>query len=132
MSGSSTYTITHNGETFLTSQSTINLELQAGSNMIRVSGEKNCQGKYEEVIYSGIEMSVFPNPITHNILHVYLGDVNSEMSTVKMYSILGRQVYSNETNKSVLNIDASNFSKGIYILHVQTKIEKRSFKIIKN
>ena len=77
-------------------------------------------------------MSVFPNPITHNILHVYLGDVNSEMSTVKMYSILGRQVYSNETNKSVLNIDASNFSKGIYILHVQTKIEKRSFKIIKN
>ena len=77
-------------------------------------------------------MYVFPNPISNNKLHVYLGNVNSEIATVKMYSILGRIVYSNETNKSVLNIDASNFSKGIYILHVQTKIEKRSFKIIKN
>ncbi|MGB5418788.1 alpha-amylase family glycosyl hydrolase [Algibacter sp.] len=131
MSGSSTYTIIHNDKTFLTSQSSINLELLAGSNLIRVTGEKDCQGKYEEVIYSGMEMSVFPNPITHNNLQVYLGDLNSEISSVKMYSILGRHVYSNETNKNVLNIDTSNFSKGIYILHVQTKNQKRSFKIIK-
>ncbi|WP_142785124.1 alpha-amylase family glycosyl hydrolase [Changchengzhania lutea] len=132
MSGSSSYTITLNGETFQTSQSSINLELQAGSNMITVAGEKNCQGTYEEVIYSGVEMSVFPNPITNNTLHVYLGDLDSETAKINVYSILGRQVYTNETNKSVLNIDASNFSKGIYILNVHTKNEKRSFKIIKN
>ena len=75
---------------------------------------------------------VFPNPIIDNILNVYLNNSNSEMATITIYSIIGEQIFSTKTNQSNLNIDTSNFSKGIYILNVSTINDIRSLKIIKN
>ncbi len=132
MTGSSFYKVTLNGVTTQTSISSIELELSNGTNRISVEGDKICQGVYEETIFYTNGLMVFPNPIIDNILNVYLNNSNSEMATITIYSIIGEQIFSTKTNQSNLNIDTSNFSKGIYILNVSTINDIRSLKIIKN
>ncbi len=132
MSGSTTYKVTLNGVTTETSQSNIELQLNKGSNTISVEGDKICQGLYKETIFYGEDIKLFPNPITNNILNIYLGNLNSELSTITVYSMLGNQIYTKKTTENNVKIDASSFSKGIYILNVSTNNDVRSFKIIKN
>ncbi|MFH4966492.1 alpha-amylase family glycosyl hydrolase [Gaetbulibacter sp. M235] len=132
MSGSSVYKVTLNGVTTQTKNFTIELELSNGTNMISVEGEKICQGIYEETIFYGNDLKVFPNPISDNILKVYLGHSKKEMTTITIYSIIGNQVYSTKTNENYLEINTIGFSKGIYILNVNTKEDNKSLKIIKN
>lgn len=132
MSGSDIYKITLNGVTTTTSNSYITLELANGENNISVEGNKICQGIYKEIIFYNNSFAVFPNPITNNILNIYLGNLNSEKTIVSIHSILGKQLFSQETYQNNLKIDTSNFSKGIYILNINTSKEIRSLKIIKN
>ncbi|WP_339917221.1 alpha-amylase family glycosyl hydrolase [Yeosuana marina] len=132
MSGSTLYKVTLNGVTTETSQSNIELQLSKGTNTISVEGDKICQGLYKETIFYGEDVKLFPNPITDNILNIYLGDFNSELSTITVYSMLGNQIYTEKTTENNVKIDASSFSKGMYILNVTTNNDVRSFKIIKN
>ncbi|WP_370479954.1 alpha-amylase family glycosyl hydrolase [Tamlana flava] len=132
MTGSSLYKITLNGVTTETSSSSIDLELSSGINTISVQGEKICQGTYEETIFYNNDSIAVTNPIKNNVLHVYLNEGNSEATTINIYSMVGKQIYTTKTNQNNLKIDASSFSKGIYILHVNSKKDTKSFKIIKN
>jgi glycosidase len=133
MSGSDSYKVTLNGLTAIINDPSIELQLQLGENIISVETDKVCQGKYEETIFYGGLVHAFPNPINHtNILNVYLGELENETANVEMYSVLGKRIYTHETIKNNLKINTSNFSKGIYILRINTKSNQRSFKIIKN
>jgi 1,4-alpha-glucan branching enzyme len=132
LSGGALYKITLNGTTTETSNSTIELGLQAGENQITVETDKICQGKYEESIFYGNTISAYPNPISNNELNVYLGELEDETASIEMYSILGKRVYNTETNANTLKIDVSKLDKGIYILNVNRKTANNSFKIIKN
>lgn len=133
MFGSTNYKVTVNDVTTETSNSNIDLNLKPGENKISVETDKNCQGKYEETIFYGGEVLAYPNPINHtNILHVYVGELDKESAHVEIYSVLGKRVYTHSTIKNNLKIDTSKFSKGIYVLRINTKTNQRSFKIIKN
>ncbi|MEC3906758.1 alpha-amylase family glycosyl hydrolase [Tamlana sp. 2201CG12-4] len=133
MYGSSSYKVTLNGITTETSNSTIDLQLQPGENKISVETDKNCQGKYEETIFYGGEMLAYPNPVDHNnVLNVYLGALNNEPAYIEVFSVLGKRVYSHTTRNSKLIINTSDFSKGVYILKINTNTVQRNFKIIKN
>ena len=132
LSGGALYKVTINGVTTETSNSEIELPLQAGENKITVETDKICQGTYEESIFYGNEMAAFPNPISNNELNVYLGELNNEKAIVNLFSILGKRVYSTQTTTNTLKIDASKLDKGVYLLKVVTKTANKSFKIIKN
>lgn len=133
MSGSHAYKVTLNGLTMITTDSNIELQLQTGKNIISVETDKICQGKYEETIFYDGEVRIYPNPINHtNILHVYLGELDNNSASIEIFSVLGKRIYTHNTIKNNLKIDTSNFSKGIYILRVNTMTNQRSFKIIKN
>ena len=131
MSGSSSYAITLNGSTFKTSENNIQLELKTGVNIISVKGDKDCQGKYEETILSSRDAFIYPNPITSGHLNIYLGSLNSEQTKISIYSVLGNRIYTSETNENTCKIDMSQFSKGMYILNLETPKAHKSFKIIK-
>ncbi|HYG17258.1 MAG TPA: T9SS type A sorting domain-containing protein, partial [Bacteroidia bacterium] len=62
-------------------------------------------------------LKVYPNPTTSSVkieMPMFLG-----ISTVKLYDALGRQIFVTETKDSELQLDLSDFSKGIYMLLVE-------------
>ena len=69
----------------------------------------------------------YPNP-TNSIL--YLTNDLFEINTVKINNLQGQLLYYNEnTNSNILEIDLSNYSKGLYLVTVN---DKTTLKILKN
>ncbi|WP_298894306.1 T9SS type A sorting domain-containing protein [uncultured Psychroserpens sp.] len=131
MSGSSSYNIKFNDETFTTHNSTITLELQQGINTLKVSTDLECQGVYEERILMTEDFLVYPNPF-ENKINIYNGIEDEEVS-VKLYSILGQLVL----NKTIVNegtnmsIDTTNLPDGIYLIIVKSETMTSTLKIVK-
>jgi hypothetical protein len=74
------------------------------------------------------ELSVYPNPAS-TLLNVK-GN-GSEITDIKIYSIIGSTVYHTNPNRTKAGIDVSNFNRGMYILSVTSSSGKtESFKII--
>ena len=129
LSGSSIYRIDLNGTTITTSDSQISLVLRSGSNSLKVTGDKVCQGVFEDTLYFGDTVSAYPNPV-RDILKVYLGDATSE-HTIRLYTALGKLVYQTTQNEGYFSINMSRFSKGIYVLNVSGAKNTQSLKIVK-
>jgi glycosidase len=132
LSGSELYFVTFNGTTIETTAESIELELKPGKNTISVEGEKICQGVYEDQIFFGSDIMAYPNPVSQGPLKLFLNISDKETATVNVYSILGNLMCSERTTKNHLEIDMSEYSKGIYVLNVITENETKSIKIIKN
>lgn len=77
------------------------------------------------------DISIYPNP-TNSIFTVE--SKNQKIVGVEIYSIDGKLIYNNSLNKTErFELDISNYSKGIYILNIQTdKGEKVSRKLLKD
>lgn len=131
LSGGSLYQINLNGTVTETTSSQIELPLQLGENKISVKADKDCQGKYEEIIFLEGNLSAFPNPF-NEFLDVYPATLNNSEALVEIYSILGSKVYSIRSKSPNLKIDTNHFAKGIYILKIATEKASKSIKVIKN
>ena len=60
-------------------------------------------------------MNVFPNPAT-DVFNVYL-DTRSTNNTIQVYNTLGELILNlPSTNDSAIQIDGSNWAKGMYII----------------
>ncbi len=133
MSGSTNYLVTFNGTTFETTNNSLKLGLKSGANNLTVKGDQICQGIYEETIYYNSKMMVFPNPVTNDMLSVYLGNGKVSEAKIMVFSILGEVIYNEmvQPKNNTARLDFRNFSKGIYILKIFTNNENASFKVIK-
>ena len=87
MTGNSKYYIEFNDETFTTYNPIISLELQQGTNTLKVSTDLECQGVYEENIRVTNGAFIYPNPFSSQIT-IY-ADNEGEGVTVNMYSMFG-------------------------------------------
>ena len=78
-------------------------------------------------------MLIFPNPTSNRINIHFKNDYNSTSSHhVSLYDLFGRQVYSKVFGEnSVLMIDVSSYSNGVYIIQVITDTVIFSKKVIK-
>lgn len=76
---------------------------------------------------SSLSFSVFPNPIISNI-NV---SSNHNIDEVKIFSILGKQVYQGKFNENKCTINIENFSAGIYLVKVFSGSNISSKKVIK-
>jgi len=71
---------------------------------------------------------IYPNPFDNNLFLENLKNV----SNLKIYTILGQLIYSKSLNgQDELNINTSHFSRGIYILSLQTEKSTISCMIVK-
>ncbi|GAA3589339.1 T9SS type A sorting domain-containing protein [Flavivirga amylovorans] len=132
MSGNSSYNVDFNGFKYTTNDSKITLQLEEGSNSIKISTDLKCQGIHEETIFISDSMFVYPNPFQNDV-NIYLGDAEENIE-VNMYSYLGQLVYSKkvENRKSRrLNIDTNRFASGLYTVFIQSKKSVSTFKIVK-
>jgi hypothetical protein len=105
------------------------IELQKGQNTISVKGLTDCQGSFEKNIFLGNNINIYPNPVD-DVLQINLG-TSSSQTTVEIYSLLGKRLYTQTTALNRLIIDTSNFAKGTYILNVNSATDHQNLKIIK-
>ena len=127
MSGSTIYRITLNDTVIETSNDSVELELTPGTNVLKVLGEKDCQGIYEETIVHSGDLTVYPNPAKNTF---FLGIGSSEIS---IYDITGKLVKSfiGKFTKGQ-SFDVSNLSPSIYILKITTNSgQQESTKLVK-
>lgn len=77
------------------------------------------------------ETSIYPNPVS-SILKLE-GKRIHELKSVVLFNSLGRKIYAKTVNKEEeILIDISNFSKGLYILHLKNNNGAiKNFKFIK-
>lgn len=71
------------------------------------------------------KLRVYPNPV-NNVLHIW-GSADVNVTSVAVYTILGAKL--SDTNTSEVNM--SQFTKGIYVIKVNTSLGFYTFKVVK-
>ncbi len=125
LEGGTIYNIELNGVITQTNENQITLSLKDGTNTLKVTTDKDCQGIYEKTLL--IDGSVVsPNPFSTELTVTMNTDLQT---TINIYNVDGRQVYTRTYPKidSQIGINTSSFPSGIYFL----KINNKTHKIIK-
>ena len=73
-------------------------------------------------------LNIFPNP-SKGI--VYISQDNSDLTQVKVYTLLGREVYSDNLYNT-LKVDLSSYSNGVYFIELTNGIEVVTERLILN
>ncbi|AUC83997.1 hypothetical protein CW731_01230 [Polaribacter sp. ALD11] len=80
----------------------------------------------KDFIFESFKM--FPNPTNGDRIYFSV----TEDATINVYNVLGELVQSSEVTKSKNSIDISNFTKGIYLLKINSDKQFITKKLIKN
>ena len=118
LEGGDVYTIIHNGESFQTDKSSVDITLEEGINHIRITTGIECQGVFEKNYFNSAKVYYTPNPF-ENDLSVYVGG-NDTSITLELYTTQGRLIKSSEhqlsASQRVINLSTSDLKPGGYIL----------------
>jgi hypothetical protein len=68
-------------------------------------------------------VTVFPNPANDKIT-ISIKDNSYQEMIIKCYDVIGKVVYTQSTFNKIIEIDVSQFSKGIYFIELQTEKSK--------
>ena len=132
LSGSMNYNIIHNNKYYSTSDSEFTLTLDKGLNFIKVVGDRECQGIYEETIFNSEDIILSPNPAV-NSSNLWIGG-NDKDVTISMFDSAGRLLWvkNNDINNSRnIDIQVSNLKQGLYYIKVDSETVKKTAKLIK-
>lgn len=104
------------------------------------SSNKKVDSKLTETLLNNDKVSVFPNPVSGNILNIRTQLANEAQSTVSIMNFLGQTVYNKDlgtlnsgtANISIDNIKSFAKSKGLYFVIVKIADKKFTHKIMMN
>nr|WP_289846867.1 PQQ-dependent sugar dehydrogenase [Maribacter dokdonensis] len=132
MSGAEEYTVQVNGKSFQTKESQITLPLIENINNISISTDQLCQGKYEETIYLGNTAIIYPNPVG-SILSIDLKSLTIDKLEIAIFTEAGVLLHSSnlKVEQSIIEINTSILSSGIYFLRLKNGSFNKSFKLLK-
>ncbi len=71
--------------------------------------------------------SVYPNPV-NSILNILTTESDYSIS---IFNIQGQLIFSSKNNSELTSIDYSEYSKGVYLLNIESNSLNKTFKIIK-
>ena len=85
-----------------------------------------------KLIMDNGKWKIYPNP-TFNNLNIEYNTTNKifRNSTFLIYNLQGEQVYIQEINKTISEINLNNLNKGVYIIKIQNSTDLTISKIIK-
>ncbi|MFP9098725.1 carbohydrate-binding protein [Flavobacterium sp. RHBU_24] len=131
--GGEKYTIDLNGESFVTYQNTITLNLNPGENNITVTTDKECQGIYRKAILLDATAIIYPNPLNGNMVYIAAPNSAENSVSVQVFNTLGESVYSRiyEPQNGELTADLSNLSQGVYMIRVVSGGYTANSKLVK-
>ena len=114
LEGSSNYTIELNDEEIQTSANEITLALTDGTNNLKVSTDKDCQGVYKKTFFIDNSFLLYPNPVIDE-LTVAVSE-NLINSTAYVYDMAGRLVKVQPILHSESKILMDNSQKGMFFI----------------
>ncbi|MEX1383153.1 pectinesterase family protein, partial [Lutibacter sp.] len=132
LSGATSYNIVHNGKLMTSSKSQVDLVLNKGLNTVKISTDAECQGKFSEEIFISEEVVVFPNP-TKGFVQVYVNGADASVN-VTLSDLSGKQFISlvkEVSGNRIIDLDLTNYPKGVYFLVLNSKTVRKSIKLIK-
>ena len=133
LDGADTYYVTLNGNTRITQDSEIELDLIKGKNELSVKTNKACQGIYNKTILQEFVPTVYPNPVINDRVFVNMGFSKLNQVPIEIYDVSGKLIISKTypLHNEELEIDLSQVEGGFLILKIITAEKKYNFKIIR-
>ena len=133
MGGSNIYNVTINGIKQRVSGNTFEANLSTGLSIIRVDTDLECQGFVEKEVFISEDIHYYPNP-TENDVNVHVGGKDTRVK-VSIFSEKGDLIYTRyqdivEMSRKT-NIDLSNQITGTYIVILESKTVRKTFKVIR-
>ena len=132
LTGSTIYTITVNDTvTDMIANSTnetiiFNTVLSDASTYVKVTTDKDCQGKFEEVVLlNKAEVTVYPNPVESQIHFTNTATIQN----VVVYDISGKIIIQKEGNIETLNV--RTLKGGLYFIAITTPTKTSTIKFLK-
>ena len=133
MSGSNIYNVTINGMKQSVNSNTFETELSTGLNIIRVDTDLECQGFVEKEVFISEDIHYYPNP-TETDVKVHVGGKDTRVK-VSVFSEKGDLIYTSQQDISdasrKTNIDLVNQLPGTYIVILESKTVRKTFKVIR-
>ena len=133
MSGSNVYNVEINGKRTTVSSGSFTTELNTGLSIIKVYTDLECQGSIEQEVFVSEDIHYYPNP-TDNDVKVHVGGEDQQVK-VSIFTTAGVLVYTQEqtiediTRKT--EIDLSKQQTGTYVVVMESKTVRKTFKIIR-
>ena len=132
LGGSKSYSIEVNGERFEVKDNNFNTILPTGLSIIKISTNLGCQGVIEKEIFISEDIFYYPNP-SRGEVDVF---VNGEDKGVKMsvFTTKGDLVFTRDQNileSRKTELDLTDVPAGTYIVTLEGKTVRKTFKIVK-
>jgi hypothetical protein len=133
LGGSNIYNIEINGVLQQVKGKSFDTKLPTGLNRIRISTDLACQGIIEKDIFISEDILYYPNP-TRKEVKVHVSGKDTKVM-VSVFSEKGDLIYSKEQEiqdmSRLTDIDLSRQISGTYIVVMEGKTVRKTFKIIK-
>ena len=133
MGGSNIYNVTINGIKQRVSGNTFEANLSTGLSIIRVDTDLECQGFVEKEVFISEDIHYYPNP-TSNDVKVHIGGEDTRVK-VSVFSEKGDLIYTRYQDivdvSRKTNIDLVNQIPGTYIVILESKTVRKTFKVIR-
>lgn len=133
MGGSNDYNVTINGVKQKVTGNSFKAILSTGLSIIRVDTDLDCQGFIEKEVFISEDIHYYPNP-TDSDVNVHVGGEDT-MVKVSVFSEKGDLIYSRyqdiEDMSRATSIDLSNQITGTYIVIMESKTVRKTFKVIR-
>jgi len=119
----------------MTDKSSIDLDLQNGTNELIVKTNKDCQGIFRKNIDINSGIFLFPNPFSDDITLAIPSNLLSKNISWELYSYQGKLVrtgtHTNISSNSI-SIDMSSIATGSYIMKIRTPNSITHTQLVKN
>ncbi len=87
----------------------------------------SCTGIKEKITTGSIRL--YPNP-TNNVLNIQL-PVENTTGYIRVYNVMGQQLCAQSIGSTLQQVNMSTFSRGLYLIEVQTEKGRNLFKVVK-
>ena len=133
INGGDLYYISLNDETFITSESEVELVLSKGLNKLSIRTNKECQGVYEKTFVVNSAPIVYPNPVQNNTLFINIDLIETSAVPVEIFDVTGKLIASKiyYPTSNTLEVDVSSIANGFFVLKITTAEKTYNYKIIK-
>ena len=133
LGGSDNYNVEINGVLHQVKGNRFDTDLPTGLNRIRISTNLDCQGIIEKEIFISEDILYYPNP-TRREVKVHVSGKDTKVM-ISVFSEKGDLIYSKEQEiqdmSRLTDIDLSRQISGNYIVVMESKTVRKTFKIIK-
>ena len=133
MTGSKKYNVTINGVRKTVTGNSFEANLSTGLNIIRVDTDLECQGFVEKEVFISEDIHYYPNP-TNNDVKVHVGGEDTRVK-VSVFSEKGDLIYTRYQDIADVSrktsIDLVNQIPGTYIVILESKTVRKTFKVIR-